>query len=285
MNKFIGGFFMKSEEIIAALAVKYGGDWEDIMCALTNRSTLKKEVEEQGNCYYGDVELEPYLDIINRSNYKYITILSDDYPQALKQQYMPPFVLFYYGDISLLSEINHNVAVVGSRECTDYGARMTREVVSEVAKEYTIVSGMARGIDAIAHQTAIDVGGKTIAVLGSGIDYCYPYSNRKLYAEIKKNHLVVSEYPGTIIPEPTSFPRRNRIIAMISKGLIVTEAYAKSGTLTTVMFALQCSRPILCVPHEAGKGSECNRLISDGAYPIEDGKMALDILDSERHIF
>ena len=275
---------MNSEEIVVALAIKYNGDWENIMCALTNRSILKSEMEEKGEQWDDDSELGPYLEIAKQSDYKYITILSDDYPQILKQQYMPPFVLFYYGDISLLYDITKNLAVVGSRECTEYGASITETIVKEVAKEYVIVSGLAKGIDAIAHQSAIDVEGKTIAVLGSGIDYCYPPSNKKLYAEIKKNHLILSEYPGKVVPEPYNFPRRNRIIAMISKGLLVTEAYAKSGTLTTVMFALQCSRLIMCVPHQAGLGSECNRLISDGAYPVEDGKRVIELLKSETRL-
>ena len=275
---------MKSEEIIVALAVKYAGDWENIMCALTNRSILKSEKEGNGGYWDDETELGPYLDIVLKSNYKYITILSDDYPEILKRQYMPPFVLFYYGDISLLQNIPNNVAVVGSRECTEYGARMTKEIVEDVAKNYTIVSGMAIGVDTIAHKTAINVGGKTIAVLGGGIDYCYPVRNYKLYEELKKNHLVISEFPGDLMPEPTGFPRRNRIIAMISKGLVVTEAYAKSGTLTTVMYAMQCSRPVLCVPYPAGLKSECNRLISDGAFLIEDGKKVVEILKSEVHI-
>ena len=150
--------------------------------------------------------------------------------------------------------------------------------MSEVAKEYTVVSGLAIGTDTLVHQTTIDVGGKTIAVLGSGIDYCYPVRNKELYEEIKRNHLVISEYPGDLMPSEISFPRRNRIIAMISKGLIVTEAYARSGTLTTVMFALQYSKTVMCVPYRAGLGSECNRLISEGAFLVEDGKTAIEIL-------
>ena len=275
---------MKSEEILAALAVKYKGDWENIMCALTKRSTLRREALDNGLYWDDDFELGPYLEIIHKSNYKYVTILSDEYPVAMKRQYMPPFVLFYYGDLSLLSNVHKNVSIVGSRESTEYGQRMTKEIVSEVAQQYTIVSGLAIGIDTLVHQTAIEAGGKTIAVLGSGIDYCYPLRNRKLYEVIKKNHLVISEYPGDLLPTEYSFPRRNRIIAMISKGLIVTEARAQSGTLTTVMFALQCSRLIMCVPYPAGLRSECNRLISDGAYLIEDGKTALEILNSEVHL-
>ncbi len=275
---------MNSEEIVAALAVKYGGDWENIMCALNNRSTLKQEMEEDGKVWDDEAELGPYLEILKNSKYKYVTVLSDDYPRILKNQYMPPFVIFYYGDLSLLQNISNNVAVVGSRECTEYGKKMTELIVKDVCKDFTIVSGMAIGVDTIAHETAIRNGGKTIAVLGSGIDYCYPRRNRLLYEEIKHNHLVISEYPGEIIPTEVNFPRRNRIIAMISKGLIVTEAYARSGTLTTVMFALQCSRTVMCVPYQAGLGSECNRLIIDGAYLIEDGKMASEILKSESRL-
>ena len=275
---------MKTEEIIVALAIKYGGDWENIMCALKRRVSQKDETESNGGIWEEDSDLAEYLEVARNSGYKYVTILSDDYPDILKKQYMPPFVLFYYGDLSLLSNPYKNAAVVGSRECTDYGQEMTKQIVGEVAKKYNIVSGMAIGIDTVAHQTAIEAGGKTIAVLGSGIDFCYPVRNRRLYEKLKKNHLVVSEYPGTVIPEPVNFPRRNRIIAMVSRGLIVTEAHQKSGTLTTVMFALQCQRLIMCVPYPAGLGSECNRLISDGAMLIEDGKQAIEYLNSEHHL-
>ena len=161
---------------------------------------------------------------------------------------------------------------------------MTEMLVKGICKDFVIVSGLALGIDAIAHRACIANGGKTIAVLGTGIDYCYPRSNRRLYEEIKKNHLVISEYPGNMVTDFGSFPRRNRIIAMISRGLVVTEAYEYSGTLTTVMFALQCSRAVLCVPYPAGLGSECNRLISEGAFLIENGKKAIDILDSELYL-
>ena len=272
---------MNSEEIIVALAVKYNGDWENIMCSLSRRGALKKETEDNGSTWEEESDLEQYLDIVKQSKYKYVTILSDDYPKILKRQYMPPFVLFYYGDLSLIQNPYKIASVVGSRECTDYGKEMTQYIVEEVAKKYIIASGMAIGIDTIAHQTAIDAGGKTIAVLGSGIDYCYPVRNKPLYEEIKRNHLVISEYPGVVIPDPINFPRRNRIIAMISRGLIVTEAYARSGTLTTVMFALQCNRLIMCVPYPARLGSECNRLIIDGAVLIEDGKTAIEQLNSE----
>ena len=275
---------MNTEEIVAAVALKYSGDWENIMCALQKRTNDREEAEMNGEVWDDDYELGPYLEILKKSNYSYVTIMSDQYPALLKKLSYPPFVLFYYGDISLLSDPHRLVSVVGSRECTEYGAQMTRELVQGVAKEYIVVSGMARGIDAIAHQTAIEAGGKTIAVLGSGIDICYPPSNRKLYEEIKENHLVISEYPCDVIPEPFLFPRRNRIIASLSSGLIVTEAHPKSGTLTTVMFALNLNRAVMCVPYPAGLNSECNRLIVDGALLVENAKQVLDILKMQVHL-
>ena len=270
---------MNSEEILVALAVKYEGDLENIMSALDMRERDEKYAEEGLNAWVDDLDLEKYFEIAQKSNYKYLTILSENYPTHLKQSHMPPFVLFYYGDIFLLNDMSKNVSVVGSRECSDYGQRMTREIVKDICGRYVIVSGMARGIDTVAHKTAIENGGRTIAVLGGGIDYCYPASNKPLYRELKKNHLVISEYPGTVLPQPVNFPRRNRIIATISRATIVTEANAKSGTLTTVMFALQNNKDVLCVPYPAGIGSECNRLIISGAFLVENGNDVFRVLN------
>lgn len=269
---------MNSEEIIVALAVKYNGDWENIMCALDVERRDEKYKEEGMEAWIADLELEQWLEVAKNSKYKYISILSKEYPEVLKQIYMPPFVLFYYGNISLLSDSMKNVSVVGSRDCSEYGETMTRNIVREICDEYVIVSGMARGIDTVAHTTAIDYGGKTIAVLGGGIDFCYPPSNRGLYKQLKEEHLVISEYPGQVLPQPAFFPRRNRIIAAISRGTVVTEANAHSGTLTTVMFAMQNNKDIMCVPYPAGVGSECNRLIASGVFLVENGKDVKQVL-------
>ena len=270
---------MNAEEILVALAVKYKGNWETILSIL-NRGlddiTSGEDIEEY--------DLENWLEVAKNSDYKYTTILSDDYPEIVKKAYMPPFVLFYHGDISLLKNIGNNLAVVGSRDCSEYGAEMTKKIVSEVCRDFNIVSGLARGIDSVAHETAIKSGGKTIAVLAGGINYCYPLRNRELYNIIKENHLVISEYPGDTVPEPYFFPRRNRIISMISSATLVTEAYEKSGTLTTVMFSLQCERLILCVPYLATSNSECNRLIAEGAYLVQNGNDVLEILKKDSHI-
>ena len=274
---------LNSEEILVALAIKYQGDWESILCALEQRKVENSLLNEEDR-ENTEEELEHYLEIAKKANYKYTTILSNDYPKLLKSQYMPPFVLFYYGDLSLAYNVGNNLAVVGSRECSEYGSEITDRIVLEVAQSLTIVSGLAIGVDTIAHTAALRAGGRLIGVLGSGIDFCYPIRNKWLYEEIKQKHLLISEYPGDLIPEPDNFPRRNRIIAMLSAGTLVTEAYARSGTLTTVMYALQCNRLILCVPYLAGSDSECNRLIAEGAYLVQSGNDVLEIMEKDSHI-
>ena len=270
---------MNSEEILVALAVKYNGDWESIMDAMKSRTIDDSYCEGGLEAWARNLELEKYFEIAQKSNYRYTTMLSDDYPQILKQIHMPPFVLFYYGKIFLLNDVLKNVSVVGSRECSVYGERLTRDIVRDICGQYVIVSGMARGIDTVAHKTAIENGGRTIAVLGSGIDVCYPPSNKKLYNELKENHLVISEYPGRVAPQPFYFPRRNRIIAAISRATLVTEANARSGTLTTVMFACQNGRDVLCLPYPAGIGSECNRIIKSGGFLVENGEDVRNVLN------
>ena len=259
---------MNAEEIIVSMAIKYRGEWNDIYAGLSDPQNR---------------DLDEYYKIVQKMKCKYVTILSKDYPEYLKNSFKPPFVLFYYGDISLISNIGKNVAVVGSRVCSDYAVEATKDIVGVVAKEYNIVSGMAMGIDTVAHESAMEVGGKTIAVLGSGIDYVFPPSNDALYKRIKENHLVVSEYPGFTPPRTDTFPMRNRIIAMLASATIVTEAYERSGTLTTVMFTLDYGRLLMCVPYPRLSNSECNRLIGGGAFLVETGKDVLKILSNNNH--
>ncbi len=272
---------MNAEDIIVALAIKHDGDWEKIMNALNQRESISLEEQERMN---EEQDLEFYLSIAKNSDYKYVTCLSEGYPKIFLHEYMPPFVLFYYGDLSLIQNVGKNVSVVGSRECSEYGAYMARYITSGICNTFNIVSGMAIGIDTIAHETAIKNGGKTIAVLGGGINYCYPSSNRSLYETLKRDHLVISEYPGDVIPQPYFFPRRNRLIAMFSRGTIVAEAHERSGTLTTVMYTLQSNRLLLCVPYLATDHSECNRLIANGAYLIETPEQAIEVLQHEIHL-
>lgn len=245
---------MNSRDLLIALVIKYKGKWEDIMTAVSGR----EEIEDE------------FFARVKQLKCKTVTLLDPEYPQPLRSIHKPPFVLFYYGDLNLISDYYKNISVVGSRECSKYGSSMTTQIVGGLARQgYVIVSGMAIGIDSIAHQAALDNNGKTVAILGSGIDYCYPKSNQRLYDEIKNKHLLISEFPEDIPPEPSNFPIRNRIIAGLSKTLLVTEAKYHSGSLTTALLAMNGNSDVMCLPYPAGEKSECNRLIANGAILVE----------------
>ena len=247
---------LNARSILVCLSIKFEGDWEKIYEAVT-----KKELDG----------LDGYAKQLETFKCKTMTILDPGYPQYLKQIFRPPFVIFYYGNIALLNSIENNVAVVGSRNPSSYGEKITQEIVNKISKNFVIVSGLAKGIDSISHKACIESGGTTIAVLGSGIDYCYPSSNQKLYDEIKNNHLLISEYPPMTKPNKNNFPKRNRIIAGISKSLLITEAKEQSGTSITAQHSLEYGRLIMAVPTHAGESSACNRLIRSGAILVETG--------------
>lgn len=204
-----------------------------------------------------------------------LTIFDLEYPEYLKKIYRPPFVLFYYGDISLLN--TDCVGVIGSRKCSDYGLNVTDKIVGEICPYLTIVSGLARGIDSRAHASALKNKGKTIAVLGSGIDNCYPLENEELYENIKEKGLIISEFPNMTPPDSFNFPTRNRIISGLSLGVVVVESKSRSGTSITVNFALAQNREVMCVPHQITSESNCNLLIKEGAVLVENG---LDVLEN-----
>ena len=245
---------MEPRENLLYLALKHKGDWSLIY------EDVSKKVEIDDN----EAKKE-----IAKVKSKYLTILDEEYPQSLRDFYRPPFVLFYYGDVSLLSDKNNKIAVVGSRIYSKYGKDMTEKLVKEICKDFVIISGMAIGIDAIAHRTAIENGGKTIGILGNGIDFHYLEKNKDIYEECKKNHLVISEYPGQTPPSPCSFPIRNRIIVGLCNNLLVTEGKIKSGTQITAFLMSQKSGNVCCVPARAGDDSICNHLIKEGAYLVE----------------
>lgn len=243
-----------SREILIALVIQYKGDWKDIL-----RAVQKVEKPE-----------DQFIEQARNLKCGVITLLDPEYPTFLRSCQQSPFALFYYGDINLVADATKNVSIVGSRAYSEYGEIHTREIAGDLAERgYNIVSGLAKGIDTIAHKAAIDRGGKTIAVLGCGIDFCYPATNAKLYAKIKKDHLLLSEYPGNLEPMPYYFPHRNRIVAALSNTLVVTEAKYQSGSLTTALFALEGNSDVMCLPYPAGELSECNRLIQNGACLVE----------------
>jgi DNA processing protein len=184
-------------------------------------------------------------------NIKTIHFSDEIFPDSLRKIQNPPKCLYCRGNLSLLSSENI-IAVIGSRNCSIEGKEKTKELTSQLVQSgFVIVSGLAKGIDSIAHQTTIDCRGKTIAVLGSGIDDAsiYPKENLKLALEIiESNGLIVSEHkPGTK-PQRQYFPKRNRIVAGLSKAILVTETKEKSGTMITIRIALEQKKPVFITP-------------------------------------
>ena len=179
---------------------------------------------------------------------KLVTIKSNDYPKLLKETLSPPVVLYCKGDTSLLKSLC--VAVVGTRRMSKYGKEVTYKFTYEIANAgITIVSGLADGVDSEAHKACLDAKGKTIAVLGSGVSNCYPATNQPLYDRILENGgLIISEYKPNEKVMPYHFPARNRIIAGLSKGVLITEATEKSGSMHTKEYALENNRDLYVVP-------------------------------------
>ena len=209
----------------------------------------------------------------------YISRNSERFPTLLAQIPDPPLGIFFMG--TLPPDAMPKVAIIGSRKCSEYGLLAARLLAKPLAEAgVAIVSGMARGVDSMAHRGALQGGGITIAVLGCGADVCYPAENRELRDEITKRGCVISEYAPGIKPSPAFFPARNRIISGLSIGVIVTEASLKSGTLITVDQAQEQGRDVMAVPGNiSSKLSQgTNQLIRDGAYAVSDHKDVLAML-------
>jgi DNA processing protein len=195
------------------------------------------------------------------------------YPKRLSELIDPPTILYTKGDMSILAA-KFKVAIIGSRKATDYSKNAMSLIVPPLVENDTvIVSGLAKGADAMAHKAAIFYGGKTIAVLGHGLFHLYPYENKELADEISENHLLISEYPSYVKPEKWTFPMRNRIISGLSDAVIVTESASKSGTMSTVEHALDHGKHIFAVPGSvmSSLSEGPNKLIDEGARPLWNG--------------
>jgi len=209
-------------------------------------------------------------------------IVSTDpnYPQPLRQITNPPPVLYVKGKI--LEEDSRSVAVVGTRKITAYGKNVVHELGNLLAQNHiTVISGMARGVDSEAHQAILNAGGRTIAVLGCGIDIIYPPENHQLAQQIIENGALISDYaPGTQ-PEGINFPPRNRIIAGLSMATIVIEAGLRSGALITASFAADQGKDVFAIPGSiyAPQSKGTNKLIFDGAHPLIRFESIFEILD------
>ena len=198
-------------------------------------------------------------------NYDFITINDDIYPECLKEISDPPEKLYYKGNLELLKS-ERMIAVVGTRNPSSYGKLCCEYMIKKMSKaDITIVSGFAKGIDSIAHKTSLLTGTKTIAVIASGLDIVYPASNLSLYKEIEEKGLILTEYEAGTKPFKGNFPQRNRIIAALSKGVIVVESKDRGGSLITADLALEYNRDVYAIPgdifSEYSKG--CNNLIRD----------------------
>lgn len=212
-----------------------------------------------------------YKDYLENKKIKYVSILDENYPKNLKEIEYAPKILYYRGNFDHLDEFS--IAIVGSRKCSNYGAWIAEKFAKELSNlNLTIVSGMAIGIDSISHKEALKNNKRTIAVLGSGVDEIYPRTNLKLYNEIIKNGVVLSEFPPGTKPLSFNFPIRNRIITGLSKALLVIEAKEKSGTLISARYANEQSKEIFAIPGNLNsiysKGT--NKLIKDGALIATD---------------
>jgi DNA processing protein len=204
--------------------------------------------------FRNEFDLENYLKQLKRQKIEYVCLADKQYPPLLKKIQNPPIVLYLKGNTKLLNsnvlKKTRMIAIVGTRHITHYGREVTKMFSGKLAENgLVIVSGMAYGVDGVAHKSCIDAGGETIAVLGNGVDMAYPRENSKLYEEIiDSGGLIISEFPPGTPPSVGSFPSRNRIVAGLSEAVLVTEGASDSGSLITANYGLEFGRKVFAVP-------------------------------------
>ncbi len=229
------------------------------------------------------IEPVDFLEQHSQKNPDFWTPDDSDYPQLLLEIPSYPLVLYYRGQVIPAENqgINNLVAIVGTRNPSEYGKRWTKKLTTTLIQHgFTIVSGLAEGIDTEAHRSCVDRGGRTIAIVGTGVDLVYPSTNRSLYEQILAKGLVMSEYPSGTKPDRQHFPQRNRIIAGLSRAVIVTEAPDKSGALITASLANDYGRDVYVLPGSLdNRCSEgCLKLINNGAQIILGESHLLELL-------
>jgi len=224
-----------------------------------------------------------FLEKHEQENPCFWTPADPDYPRILLEVPDPPPVLYYRGVVEPQENagLKPTVAIVGTRDPSDYGRRWTRRLSAVLVQNgFTVVSGLAEGIDTEAHRTCVGIGGRNIAVLGTGVDLVYPWSNRSLYQQVLDCGLAISEYPAGTQPDRVHFPRRNRIIAGLCRAVLILEAPARSGALITATLANEYGRDIYALPGslDNGRSLGCLRLIDQGARMILGEKELLETL-------
>jgi len=226
------------------------------------------------------LEVEKHIRFMKDKNINILNINDEKYPKKLKEIYDPPISIYYKGNIEAIN--NKSVSIVGCREATEYGKKAAKYFAYNLAKQnINIISGLAKGIDCYSHMGAICAKGKTIAVVGTGLETTYPKENKEIENQIiQTGGAIISEYPLGTKPEKMNFPARNRIVSGLSEGIIVVEAKEKSGTLITVDFALEQGREVFVVPGNINSINSVgtNELIKQGA------KVATSYIDIITHI-
>ena len=207
-----------------------------------------------------------------------------EYPRLLLEIPSPPPILYYRGTVDLTENLGGKpaIAIVGTRYPTKYGRDWTRRISQTLTKQgFTIVSGMAAGIDTEAHRACLSAGGRTIAVLGTGVDIVYPHSNRQLYQDIQQQGLILSEYPARTKPDRKNFPPRNRIIAGLSRAVLIMEAPQRSGALITARYANEYCRDVYVLPGslDSQQSKGCLNLLNRGAHVILGERELLEMLE------
>ncbi len=228
-------------EKVLAYCIKYDGDWNKIAKAISDEEKTTP-VEYLG---------------------QYVTVFDEHYPSKFRSIRFPPWIVFYHGDLSLCEQ--PSLAIVGSRMANSYGEMCTEKICEYIQKQKVVISGLARGIDSIAHRASLS--GKTIGILGCGIDIIYPQCNFALFEKMKRKHLIISEYPPGTPPLKYHFPWRNRLIAALGDKLVVVQAKIKSGTAITANEAIELGKEVFCVPHRLFdvESEGGNELIYNGA--------------------
>ncbi len=239
------------------------------------RAAAKKIVEGRKK-----IDLDRQIKLIEKNNVTLIPLDSELYPASLKSIFDPPLVLFVKGEI--LPQDYFSIAIVGTRLASFYGRTMSERLSGQLAeKGFTIVSGGARGIDTFSHQAALRARGRTLAVLGCGLDIVYPSENKKLFEQIAERGALISELHLGVRPDKQNFPVRNRIISGLSLGVVVIEAPQKSGALITVTHAAEQGREVFSVPGKAdsfvSKGT--NQLLREGAKLVENADDIIEELE------
>lgn len=246
---------------------------------LSNIKGIRKEVINNWEASKNEKLIRKYEKYIQENNIKLININDENYPKLLKEIYDPPITLFAKGNIKLLQK--DCFSIVGCRDATSYGIEQAKKMSYNLSKNnIVIVSGLAKGIDNAAHIGTLMQNGETIAVLGCGVDIIYPKENIETYKKIIQKGLVISEYIVGTTPEPQNFIARNRIVSGLAKGILITEAKLKSGTMITTDFALEQGREVYVMPGrvDSAQSEGTNELIKQGAKVVTNSDDILEDL-------